>query len=79
MENKFNIRTFEQMMNLREQFARNRCKEKIMVLDHGLGNSTKLASTKHVFKKEVMGIQDHLNEKQHQRKMQQIHAVNNRS
>jgi len=75
MENKFNVKNFKEMIDLRDKFAQKRHTEKIVVLDHGLGNSTKLATTKHTFKKEVMGLQDGLNEKQHGRKMEQIRAV----
>jgi len=74
-DGKFNVKNFKEMMELREGFAKNRFKEKITVLDHGFGNSSKLAGTKHGFRKEVMVIQDGLNEKQHLRKMEQINTI----
>ena len=73
--NTFNVKTFKEMINLREKFAQNRHNEKLGVIDHQLGASIKLAGTKHGQKKEVLDIQDDMNAKQHQRKMEQIQAI----
>ena len=74
-EMKFDLKNYKQMLDLREGFAGNRHKEKIVFCDHQFGNSEKLAGKKHNFKKEVMVIQDTMNEKQHGRKMEQIKTI----
>ena len=75
-ENKnFNVKTFEQMIGLRETFAQNRHKERIGTIDHQCGSSTKLSGTKQGFRKEILGLQDGYADKQHGRKMEQIRAV----
>jgi len=76
MDGKFNVKNFKDMLDLREGFAQRRFKEKIVLCDHQFGNSDKLATKKHGFKRDGMGLQDHFNEKQHQRKMEQIGAIN---
>lgn len=78
MNQKFDMKAFKEILNLREKFAQNRFNEKVSLSDHQFGNSSKLVGVKHTSREEILDKQDEINEKQHKRKLKQIEAIRKR-